>query len=90
MRRTSAERLVPAPWNRAGLKNAASPFCQRQLHEVLVEVGGELRLVEGDVAGAYFCECGRYIVGPVSTGMSQCATAPCRVMTGESRCTCAG
>ena len=35
MRRTSAETLVPAPWNRAGLKNAASPFMQRQLDVVL-------------------------------------------------------
>jgi hypothetical protein len=26
MRRTSAERLVPAPWNSAGLKKAASPL----------------------------------------------------------------
>jgi hypothetical protein len=26
IRRTSAERLVPAPWNTAGLKNAASPL----------------------------------------------------------------
>ena len=26
MRLMSAERLCPAPWNSAGLKNAASPF----------------------------------------------------------------
>jgi hypothetical protein len=26
IRLMSAERFVPAPWNRAGLKNAASPF----------------------------------------------------------------
>ena len=26
IRRTLVETLVPAPWNRAGLKNAASPF----------------------------------------------------------------
>ena len=30
------------------------------------------------------------MVGPLSTGMSQCATAPCNVSTGEVRCTCAG
>ena len=30
------------------------------------------------------------MVGPLSTGMSQCATAPCRVSTGDVRCRCAG
>ena len=43
MRLMSVERLCPAPWNTAGLKNAASPFGERELDEVLVEVGGELR-----------------------------------------------
>ena len=33
---------------------------------------------------------GRYSVGPLSTGMSTCATAPCSVSTGERRCTCSG
>src|SRR4051794_28875234 len=30
------------------------------------------------------------MVGPVSTGMSTCATPPCSVSTGERRCTWAG
>ena len=37
-----------------------------------------------------FCEWGRSIVGPLSSGMSQCATAPCRVRAADMRCMCAG
>ena len=45
MRRKSAERLVPAPWNTAGLKNAASPLASGSWTWCCVEVLLELRPV---------------------------------------------
>ena len=47
----SVERLVPAPWKTAGLKNAASPLAKGSLDVVVVEVSLELRSVIGEVAG---------------------------------------
>ena len=91
MRRTSAERFVPAPWNSAGLKNAASPLRERQLDVVRLEVGLEFRQVatRGSRARTSASAAGTSS-GRSRRGMSQCATAPCRVSTGDRRCTCAG
>ena len=41
---------MPAPWNRAGLKNAASPLASGSCTWCAVEVVGELRPVAGEVA----------------------------------------
>ena len=87
IRLTSAVRLVPAPWNKAGLKNTASPLASGNCTQFLAKYAGR---PAARYRGTYFCECGRYIVGPVSTGMPQCATARCRVSNGDNRCTCSG
>ena len=76
MRRTSAVRFGAGAVKQCRVEECGIALREWQLHVVRLEVGGEFRLVEGEVAGSYFWECGRYIVGPVSTGMSQCATAP--------------
>ena len=86
----SVVRLVPAPWNIAGLKNTMSPFdngtctwCSRKY-----SMNSGRRHAKNPCG--YLCECGRYIVGPDSTGMSQWAAAPCSVRYGDIVWACSG
>ena len=90
IRRMSVERLVPAAWNTAGLKKAASPFRSGSCtwcSSKYARISGRRR---PDSPARTSASAAGTSSGRSRPACRECATAPCKVKAGDRRWTCAG